>query len=113
MRSVENILAILLPAQADHTIRGTKLPFYVFAAIAIVDTIRSLIHLLSPNGGGGRGIGGWSGGTIAISWKRWFRSDTGTPNRDATRAKPLGCPYKANQPIGTSAPIRGGGIRLV
>jgi hypothetical protein len=48
-----NILAVLLPAKADNTIRAMKLPFYVFAAIAIVGTVRSCIHLLAPDGGAG------------------------------------------------------------
>jgi len=43
----------LLPATADNTVRGMKLPVYVFALIAIVSTARSLIHLLAPDGGAG------------------------------------------------------------
>ena len=34
-------------------IRGMKLPAYVFMLIAIISTIRSCIHLLSPDGGAG------------------------------------------------------------
>jgi len=30
-----------------------KLPFYVFAAIAIASTVRRSIHLLAPDGGAG------------------------------------------------------------
>ncbi|MEI7846228.1 MAG: hypothetical protein WCK35_10535 [Chloroflexota bacterium] len=44
---------ILLPAKIDNTIRGWKLPFYVFVVYAIVSTVRSCIHLLSPDGGAG------------------------------------------------------------
>jgi len=44
---------ILLPAKIDNVIRGTKLPFYVFALYAIVSAARSCIHLLSPDGGAG------------------------------------------------------------
>ena len=47
------IFAVLLPAKADNTIRGMKLPVYVFALIAIISTVRSLIHLLAPDGGAG------------------------------------------------------------
>ena len=43
----------LLPAQADNTIRGRRLPVYVFTAIAIVSTIRSCIHLFASDGGAG------------------------------------------------------------
>jgi hypothetical protein len=48
---MKDILATLLPAQADNTIRGTKLPGYVFMLIALVSIVRSLIHLLAPDGG--------------------------------------------------------------
>ena len=37
----------------DNTVRGWKLPFYVFALYAVVSTVRSCIHLLSPDGGAG------------------------------------------------------------
>jgi hypothetical protein len=48
---MKNILAKLLPAKVDNTICGMKLTVYIFAVIAVVSTIRSLIHLLSPDGG--------------------------------------------------------------
>lgn len=48
-----NILATLLPAQADNTVRGMKLPVYVFTLIAIVSTVRSCIHIFAPDGGAG------------------------------------------------------------
>jgi hypothetical protein len=50
---MKNALETLLPTQADNTIRGMKLPFYVFAAIAVLSTVRSCIHLLAPDGGAG------------------------------------------------------------
>ena len=50
---MKTISEILLPAKIDNTIRGTKIPFYVFALYAIVSTVRSCIHLLSPDGGAG------------------------------------------------------------
>ena len=50
---MKNILATLLPAKADNTIRGMKLPVYVFALISIISTVRSCIHLLAPDGGAG------------------------------------------------------------
>jgi hypothetical protein len=46
-------LAALLPATADNNVPGMKLPVYVFALIAIVSTVRSLIHLVAPDGGAG------------------------------------------------------------
>lgn len=48
---MKNIFAKLLPAKVDNTIYGMKLPTYIFALIAITSTVRSLIHLLSPDGG--------------------------------------------------------------
>ena len=53
MRRVKRILTRLLPAQADNTIQGMKLPVYLFTLIAIVSTVRSCIHLFAPDGGAG------------------------------------------------------------
>jgi hypothetical protein len=47
------IFEIVLPPKIDNTIRGMKLPFYVFALYAIVSAVRSCIHLLAPDGGAG------------------------------------------------------------
>jgi hypothetical protein len=49
----QNIFQTILPAHIDNTIRGVKLPLYVFALFAVVSTVRSVIHLLSPDGGAG------------------------------------------------------------
>ncbi len=43
----------MLPATADNVIRGSKLPFYALALIAAIGTVRSGIHLFSPDGGAG------------------------------------------------------------
>jgi len=50
---MKNVLTILLPAIASNVLRGAKPPVYVFMLIAIVSTVRSLIHLLAPDGGAG------------------------------------------------------------
>jgi len=50
---MKKILETLLPAKIDNVIRGTKIPFYIFTLYAIVSTVRSCIHLLSPDGGAG------------------------------------------------------------
>jgi hypothetical protein len=50
---LKNILATLLPAKADNTLPGWKLPFYVLILITLVSTVRSFIHLLSPDVGAG------------------------------------------------------------
>ncbi len=50
---MNNILAILLPPTADNVIRGAKTPVCVFMLIAILSAVRSLIHLLAPDGGAG------------------------------------------------------------
>ena len=46
-------LSVLLPECADNTVRGMKLPVYVFALIAAISTVRSCIHLLTRDGGAG------------------------------------------------------------
>jgi len=50
---MKQILATLLPLPADNTIRGMKLPVYIFTLIALVSAVRSCIHLLAPDGGAG------------------------------------------------------------
>lgn len=50
---MKNIIAILFPAKADNTVRGSKWPFYILILTAIVWTIRSLIHIFSTDGGAG------------------------------------------------------------
>jgi hypothetical protein len=50
---MKDILAALLPPKVDNTVRGPKLPVYVFTLIAIISTVRSCIHLLAPDGGAG------------------------------------------------------------
>jgi len=50
---MNRLLAVLFPEKADATIRGSKLPFWVFVMIASIGTVRSLIHILSPDGGAG------------------------------------------------------------
>jgi hypothetical protein len=50
---MNNILEIILPARADNTIRGSRLPFYFFLLIAAIGVVRSCIHIFSPDGGAG------------------------------------------------------------
>lgn len=52
-RRMKTIFETLLPAKVDNTVRGWKLPVYVFTLIALISTVRSLIHVLSPDGGAG------------------------------------------------------------
>ena len=47
------VLDIFLPARANNTIRGSKLPFYFLVLVAIIGTVRSCIHIFSPDGGAG------------------------------------------------------------
>jgi hypothetical protein len=48
-KMMKNILRTLLPAKADNTIRGMKLPAYVFTLIAIISISHYFLHpLLSP-----------------------------------------------------------------
>lgn len=46
-------LAVLLPATVDNTVRGSRIPLYVFAPIVVVSVTRSLIHLFAPDSGAG------------------------------------------------------------
>jgi hypothetical protein len=50
---LSKIFSILLPAKIDNTIHGIKLSYYVFAIYAVLSTVRSVIHLLAPDGGAG------------------------------------------------------------
>jgi len=43
----------LLPPVVDNSIRGWRFPTYLFTLVAIVSTVRSLVHLLAPDGGAG------------------------------------------------------------
>ena len=50
---MNSILEILLPATADNTIRGSKLPYYAFILVAAIGLVRSCIHIFSSDGGAG------------------------------------------------------------
>ena len=50
---MKKFLEFLFPARADNQIRGWKLPFYLFVVITLVGTVRSFIHIFSPDGGAG------------------------------------------------------------
>ena len=50
---MKDFLSILLPAKADNTLVGSKLPLYIFILIAAVGTVRSCIHIFSADGGAG------------------------------------------------------------
>lgn len=46
-------MEVLLPVKVDNTVRGAKLPVYVFTLIAVVSAVRSCLHLLTADGGAG------------------------------------------------------------
>ncbi len=50
---MKSFFEILLPTKVDNVIRGSKIPFFVFALYAVISTVRSCIHLLAPDGGAG------------------------------------------------------------
>jgi hypothetical protein len=50
---MKNLFETLLPAKADNTIRGSKLPLYIFILLATIGVVRSCIHIFSPDGGAG------------------------------------------------------------
>lgn len=49
----DRILQTLFPQKADNSISGLKITVYIYAGIVILSTIRSLIHILAPDGGAG------------------------------------------------------------
>ena len=51
--AVKRIFSILLPTQADNTIRGSRLPLSFLVLVAGIGVVRSGIHILSPDGGAG------------------------------------------------------------
>ena len=50
---MKNILEMLLPDQANNTVRGSKLPYYLFILVAAIGLVRSCIHIFSPDSGAG------------------------------------------------------------
>ena len=50
---MKSVFAILLPEKADNRIRGSKIPLYFFILVAAIGIVRSLIHMLAPDGGAG------------------------------------------------------------
>jgi hypothetical protein len=50
---MHRVLAILFPAQADNTLRGSRWPWYLLILIAAIGTVRSCIHIFAPDGGAG------------------------------------------------------------
>lgn len=50
---MNRILEFLFPQKADNVLNGSKWPLYFFILITVVGTVRSLIHVTSPDGGAG------------------------------------------------------------
>jgi hypothetical protein len=50
---MKSVFEIFLPARADNTIRGSKIPFYLFILVAVIGLVRSCIHIFAPDGGAG------------------------------------------------------------
>ena len=50
---MKDMLEVLFPMNVNNTIRGTRIPIYIFALYALVSAVRSCIHLLAPDGGAG------------------------------------------------------------
>ncbi|NMC85768.1 MAG: hypothetical protein GYA58_10825 [Anaerolineaceae bacterium] len=50
---MNSLLGIFLPQPAENKIRGSKIPFYFLIAVALIGTVRSLIHLFAADGGAG------------------------------------------------------------
>lgn len=50
---MKKLASLLFPATADRHFPGSPLALWIFALLAAVSTIRSLIHFLAPDGGAG------------------------------------------------------------
>lgn len=65
----------LFPKKADNQFSGIKLSIFVFLLIAIISTTRSLIHIISPDGGAGSIAGldlsGEAAGGIIFAFALW------------------------------------------
>lgn len=52
-QNVNKILANILPKTVDNNYQGNTVALWFFVFLAIVSTVRSLIHFLAPDGGAG------------------------------------------------------------
>jgi hypothetical protein len=50
---MNKIINIVFPETADNNYRGSKIALWMFIILAVVSTIRSLIHFFAPDGGAG------------------------------------------------------------
>jgi len=50
---MNTFLSMLFPKIADNNYKGSKIALSVFMLLAVVSTVRSLIHFLAPDGGAG------------------------------------------------------------
>jgi hypothetical protein len=50
---MQSVIAILFPARADNTVRGSRIPLYLLILTASIGTVRSCIHIFSADGGAG------------------------------------------------------------
>jgi len=49
----DNKFGVLLPETVDNSFPGKPIAWIVFFGLAIISTVRSLIHIFSPDGGAG------------------------------------------------------------
>ena len=50
---MQSFLSILVPETIQNRLRGSQIPLYVLAFIALVSLVRSCIHLFAADGGAG------------------------------------------------------------
>jgi hypothetical protein len=50
---LKDIIAKILPKNATNEYTGSKIAYWIFACLSVISLARSLIHLLSPDGGAG------------------------------------------------------------
>jgi hypothetical protein len=72
---MKKLFEVLLPAEANNNIHGSKIPIYFLVLIAFIGTIRSFIHMFFPDGGAGS-IAGMnipeiSANEILFVWALW------------------------------------------
>ena len=51
--TMNKIINIVFPKTADNNYRGNKIALWVFTILAVISTVRSLIHFFASDGGAG------------------------------------------------------------
>lgn len=71
---MKEIINSVFPKTADNNYRGSKVSLWVFTILAVVSTVRSIIHFFAPDGGAGSIAGldlSKSGENIIFAFGLW------------------------------------------